>query len=235
MARGWRCIECWRFEQYREVDWDSLTPEGRGEILDAISVQPPFGPGSLAKVVPMPISQELGLCVFFLGLFGAFLYVPIGLILCLLFTPSYFLYLAAVVAFLALIPAPYTPSLNHTFITAWFMRYSSYRVVIEGEAPNGPVFGLVPPHGVFPLQNLFIHFIMPKLTGSYCRGMAADALLRMPVIRHFIAGMGGVSATKEIAIKNLKDGFVTGVSPDGIAGIFEVNNPDEVLLLLRRY
>jgi hypothetical protein len=231
---GWRVAECWRFEKYRGINWDAITAEERGKIIDAISVNGPFAPGSLSKVEPMPLLHELGLCIFFCGLFGAFLYVPMGFLLCLVFAPSYLLYLLLVVAFLALIPAPYTPSLNHTFIAEWFVRYSSYRCVYQGELPTEPTFGLVPPHGVFPLQNLMMHFMMPKLLGRYCRGMAADALLRMPIIRHFIAGMGGVSATKDIAIQNLKDGFITGVSPDGIAGIFEVNNPDEVLLMLRR-
>ena len=43
-----------------------------------------------------------------------------------------------------------------------------------------------------------------------------------------------MGATKRLAIQSMGGGFVPGVPPDGIAGTFEVNNPDEVLLLLRR-
>ena len=94
----------------------------------------------------------------------------------------------------------------------------------------GPCFGLVPPHGVFPLQNLFSHFALPKCSGLYVRGLAADSLLWVPVIRHVVTWMGGVPATKRNAVKALNDGFISGVSPDGIAGIFEVNDPNEVHL-----
>eukprot|EP00658_Telonema_sp_P-2_P023159 TRINITY_DN19272_c0_g1_i5.p2 TRINITY_DN19272_c0_g1~~TRINITY_DN19272_c0_g1_i5.p2 ORF type:complete len:176 (-),score=40.77 TRINITY_DN19272_c0_g1_i5:258-785(-) len=46
--------------------------------------------------------------------------------------------------------------------------------------------------------------------------------------------MGAVSATKANAVKSIQNGFISGVSPDGIAGIFEVNDPDEVLVILER-
>ena len=63
----------------------------------------------------------------------------------------------------------------------------------------------------------------------YVRGMAASSLLCVPVIRHFVTWMGGVNATKQNAVQVLKQGFCSGISPDGIAGIFEVNDPNEVI------
>jgi 2-acylglycerol O-acyltransferase 2 len=238
-GEGWRCIQCWKLESFKGSECVNMTKEARRKFLDSISIKAGpdgFKAGEINSVVEMPFTDQLLLVVFFFLLFGSFIYVPVCVLLCLFINFYTGLYLLGFVVVLMLIPAPYWPSLNDTLITKLFIRYCSYRAIMEGKdsALDEPVVGLVPPHGVFPLQNLLVHFILPKVTGSFVRGLAADALLWTPIIRHFIAGMGGVSASKKSALKALGEGFTTGVSPDGIAGIFEVNDPDEVLITLRR-
>ena len=62
---------------------------------------------------------------------------------------------------------------------------------------------------------------VPRITGMYLRGLAADALLRIPIVGTRLRALGLTSASRDNARKMLRDGWALGVSSGGIAEIFE--------------
>ena len=217
-----------RFAALRQI---STTHEPGQQIPD----------GRITTIAHQSILHQAFVLFFFLiFVLGAVFWVPLSLIYLGLFG-SWSAFAAAFAATLVaiFIPAPRAVWSLTCSVAKWFTRYTSYRIVWEGTVEDlsfkdKPVFGLVPPHGVFPMQNILVHLVLPAITGRYVRGMAADALLAVPLTRHVLCAIGGIPATRAAALQALDLGFLSGVSPDGIAGIFEVNSDDEVVVILSR-
>eukprot|EP00299_Pterocystis_sp_00344_P009590 c4082_g1_i1.p1 GENE.c4082_g1_i1~~c4082_g1_i1.p1 ORF type:complete len:360 (+),score=62.45 c4082_g1_i1:36-1115(+) len=240
-SSGWLCVECWKLD---ESKLHKFNRRERADVIKEIAVRTGpqgFAPGQLGEPIPITTEHTIGTIICFFIVFGAFFYIPIVIGLALLWGSwTQVVMVLGFVGFLAFGPAPYVPSINHSWISKCMTYYCSYRFVMDADLETylkcPSLFGLVAPHGVFPLQNILCHFHVPKVMGMYVRGLAADAVLRMPIVRQFLCAMGAISASKKVAFDHMAKGFLCGVSPDGIAGIFEVNDPsgDEVLVILNR-
>jgi hypothetical protein len=168
---AWTCLDLYKLDTLPSYDVTSTTQ--RREALSKIakfSETGEFTRSDFTSVAPQPWHHQfLLLSFFFLGMLGTVFYMPLGL-LYLGFTASWATFGASVacVAFLVFTPLVYCPASNFSFLAKWLIRYTSYRIVWEGsveDLTDFPVFGLVPPHGVFPLQNILVHLIMPSITG----------------------------------------------------------------------
>lgn len=119
-------------------------------------------------------------------------------------------------------------------LAEWLIKYFSFKGIWEGKFNlSKPYILVAPPHGVFPFGNLLTMFIWPRLTQSFIKGLGASALFKAPLFKHIFTWVGAIDASWENAYKNLLQGPI-GVSPGGIAEIYEVNNSDEVIILKNR-
>jgi 1-acyl-sn-glycerol-3-phosphate acyltransferase len=92
--------------------------------------------------------------------------------------------------------------------------------------PPGCYIGIQPPHGLFPFGGLLGMFAMPRFVGFSGRGIAASAILAVPVIGQLLKTIGCIDASRDNVKKYLASGESIGVSTGGIAEIFEANAKD---------
>jgi hypothetical protein len=62
-----------------------------------------------------------------------------------------------------------------------------------------------------------------RFGGYFVRGIAANAILSVPIIGNLLSMIGTVSASRENCMSYLAAGSIIGISSGGIAEIFETN------------
>jgi hypothetical protein len=178
---------------------------------------------NVATLIPMAWYEEILVVSWTFGFLGFLLLGPFGLLYLLLYHRGTFALLCAVVLALhTLIPNRLRPTVCRGYMAKLALKYFSHRGIWKENLPQDrPSIIVAPPHGVFPFGSLLACISVPRIVGLYIRGLAADALLNIPLIGTRMKALGLVSASKHVAKKMLLDGWSLGVSSGGIAEIFE--------------
>lgn len=100
-----------------------------------------------------------------------------------------------------------------------------------------PSIIVTPPHGVFPFGSILGLLSVPRTANRYLRGVAATALLSVPIMGGLLKYIGVIDATKKNVKKALERGELLGISSGGIAEIFQTNAAtySEVIILKSRH
>jgi 1-acyl-sn-glycerol-3-phosphate acyltransferase len=105
----------------------------------------------------------------------------------------------------------------------------------QGTNADRPYIIAASPHGVFPYGNILAMIVWPSLTGHPIAGLAASAALRAPIFRQILGSIGAVEASRPSARMALERyPYTIGLSPGGVAEVFETNARDECILLRER-
>ncbi|GAB5372364.1 hypothetical protein AAMO2058_001658800 [Amorphochlora amoebiformis] len=97
------------------------------------------------------------------------------------------------------------------------------------------------PHGVFPVATILIatyfdeHYDHYKSMGRSIRGITASVLFYIPWVRHFMAWLGALPATKKNFIDAFESAGSCSVLPGGIAEMFLVNPHEERIYFKKRF
>jgi hypothetical protein len=67
-------------------------------------------------------------------------------------------------------------------------------------------------------------YLFKRFAGYHVRGIAANAILMIPVIGDLLTMIGIVSASRDNCKRHLENGSIIGISSGGIAEIFETNS-----------
>ncbi|GAB5371322.1 hypothetical protein AAMO2058_001569800 [Amorphochlora amoebiformis] len=198
-----------------------------------------FPKNSLTKSAEMTFLEEMAVTLFFGVLLG-------GPVILLIFGIYLFLYgswlsclgFVVITAVLAYHPVPqkYQGLLLSKFSISMY-RYFSFRFIVEDpsllDGSSTAWIGASPPHGVLPIANI----LSMMGINMFCRpfyGAGASVVMNTPFLR-YMGLMGGIIdvSSKSIAKSNM-EGVCVGIVPDGIAGIFQTNQQDEVVFLKHR-
>eukprot|EP01130_Rhizamoeba_saxonica_P013209 TRINITY_DN5606_c0_g1_i1.p1 TRINITY_DN5606_c0_g1~~TRINITY_DN5606_c0_g1_i1.p1 ORF type:complete len:240 (-),score=40.64 TRINITY_DN5606_c0_g1_i1:15-734(-) len=117
-------------------------------------------------------------------------------------------------------------------------KYFSYRVVYTGDQrlnakASYPFIGVGVPHGVMPISNLLAIPVVNLQLGIPFIGAPASVVFNTPFLRYFTL-LGACDCSRDIIIENLDMGYSVGIIADGIAGIFQCGEIDEVINLKTR-
>lgn len=198
--------------------------EKRNEQLKELSVvsETPFKE-PVCSVVPMDFYEE-ALCVgVWFMFFGYMLYTPLYLLFLLYSDPRKALQLVLLLAILSVSTRKFfRPNDCRSYLSGLMLKYFSHTGLWKENLPmDRPSIIVGPPHGVFPFGSFLACISIPRITGCVVRGLAANALLRIPFIGARLAALGLVDASRDNARKMLLDNWSLGISSGGIAEIFE--------------
>jgi len=177
----------------------------------------------VAKTIHMPFYEEATVCIIWCLFLGTILYTPIFLVWKLFTDTTTFYWMSfSIFALQLVLPTKFRPNLCKGYLAKLMLKYFSHRGIWKEQLPiDRPSIIVAPPHGLFPFGSLLAVLSVPRITGMYLRGLAADALLRIPIIGTRMRALGLTSASRDNARKMLRDGWTLGVSSGGIAEIFE--------------
>ena len=193
---------------------------------------------NVASLIPMAWYEEAIVCVVWCGFLGAMLFTPFIFLWLLCCHRMVFYYaLAAFVGLQLLLPHRFRPSLCKGYLAKLMLKYFSHRGIWKEHLPiDRPSIIVAPPHGLFPFGSLLACISVPRITGLFIRGLAADALLRIPIVGTRMRALGLTSASRDNARKMLQAGWSLGISSGGIAEIFEttIDGGVETIILKSR-
>eukprot|EP00002_Diphylleia_rotans_P012060 TRINITY_DN2365_c0_g1_i7.p1 TRINITY_DN2365_c0_g1~~TRINITY_DN2365_c0_g1_i7.p1 ORF type:complete len:252 (+),score=39.28 TRINITY_DN2365_c0_g1_i7:77-832(+) len=241
---------------YRLVNWAELgyydsrgstDPKERKQRLDAHSVlydpkRDTFPKEKMTLEEPISFWEEVVCCLIFLLTFpGCYVYVPVGLVLAVIYLRNHLLLAALVVAaavFASKVPLKHSdPPVCVTYRKFWLLmfKYFSFKGISPGKDldPKKSYIFVAPPHGVIPLGNLLAIQSIYVAYGFTFHGMVASVVLQIPMLRNFVNWWGAVDASRHIAKKKLDRGESLGLSTGGIAELFETGKKDDVIWLNR--
>ncbi|KAG5176471.1 mono-or diacylglycerol acyltransferase type 2 [Tribonema minus] len=216
--------------------YDMATAERNG-VLNALA-QPLKTAPSYKEPQRLSFLQDLAGVLAFLFFPGCLIWVPF--IICggayLAFRSGTAAIATYVFAMAAVTLWPHTrwPGFIASFVTPIVFRYCSLVYAWEAPLPNRHHILVCPPHGVLPIANLLLLLGFRAIWGFDVDGLTADAALRLPVMRQIMSWVGCGSATASAAKVQLDRGRSIGISPGGVAEIFDVNDPDEVIFMRAR-
>lgn len=127
------------------------------------------------------------------------------------------------------------------FIYGWLFRswrrYFSWECVVEESLdPKGKYLFAEMPHGIMPMGALLsvsvVRHVFPGI--EHISGVAANIVLRIPVIRQLYGWSGIRAAGKKNIQAMYKDGVQVAVVVGGIAEMFLVNRTAECIYLKKR-
>lgn len=181
---------------------------------------------NVATVVPMPWWEELIVCFAWSGFFGLMLFTPFVLVWLTIFNRPAACYLSGFIFVLHFVlPRRFRPDLCRGYLAKLMLKYFSHRGLWKENLPiDRPSIIVAPPHGLFPIGSLLAVVSLPRVTGLYLRGLAADALLNIPLVGTRMRALGLTSASRHNAQKMLREGWTIGISSGGIAEIFETSS-----------
>lgn len=193
---------------------------------------------NVASLIPMAWWEEGLVCVVWLCFLGSMLFTPFLLLWLAFWHRMVFYYsLGAIVGLQLLLPRRFRPSLCKGFLAKLMLKYFSHRGIWKEHLPiDRPSIIVAPPHGLFPFGSLLACISVPRITGLFIRGLAADALLRIPIVGTRMRALGLTSASRDNARKMLQSGWSLGISSGGIAEIFEttIDGGVETIILKSR-
>lgn len=195
----------------------------------------------LLKITPMTFVEEFTAVMLFLfGVPGAVFSIPVVLALLGLAVGN--VWKTMTFGVLMLLPLSFLPApISDKALSSWYalqiLRYFSFKAVFEERLEkNKPYILVAPPHGVFPFGNIVTMIAFPSVMGFSFDGLAASAAVRMPIFRQLLCSVGGIDASKKVAVKHLNRNRTLGISTGGVAEVFETNSPsgDQVIVLKSR-
>jgi 2-acylglycerol O-acyltransferase 2 len=238
-----------------------LTTAERQRILTELVVRSdkPFPANKFAGKAPIGFVEEVSVMLFFLIVMGGplFWFVVLPPVLFLVYGLSFQIIVVYVITtgVLALHPMPETEDpdapVPKMIRESWFCvalyKYFSYRfawcdddfeacqnICVEKSEGFTGWIGAGPPHGVLPIANVLS---IPAVNSFACLrfvGAAASVVRHTPWLRYItLLGTCDVSG-KAMAGACQKRNMCVGMVPDGIAGIFQQNEEDEVVFLGKR-
>jgi 2-acylglycerol O-acyltransferase 2 len=255
---GHRCIEIFKFQK----DVLRLDPAERKRVVDELMVRSdePFPDNKFAGKSDITLFEEVSVMLFFLIVMGGplFWFVLLPPVLLLLFGLSLNVLVVYVIttAILALHPmpdvedpdAPFPKMLRESWFCVALYKYFSYRfawcgddfevcqTICSEEASLSFTgwIGAGPPHGVLPIANVLSMPAVNSFADLRFVGAAASVVRSTPWLRYItLLGTCDVSG-KAMAAACQKHNMCVGMVPDGIAGIFQQNEEDEVVFLSNR-
>ena len=236
-------------EPWNALDWGRVppqfftpSPDRTAALLSLVQTAPPgpHPPANFFRTVEMSAREEAFVVACFLGAGAATLSIPCFAIwLALAGYGAGLVTLGCIVAGLVLHPLPILPALHHSYFVRCLLKYFSFTCVWRGprdlvrhSATTSPWIGYGVPHGAFPFGNVLCVAAI-QLLGIPFVGTSADVVLRVPVLR-WLAMLGVVSASKPSVIAHATRGINVGLVPDGIAGIFKLEQDREVVAVADR-
>jgi 1-acyl-sn-glycerol-3-phosphate acyltransferase len=184
----------------------------------------PFPANSCTELVPMTIYEEFAVMAVWFVLFSLMLYGPFVVIWLLLHKVEVGLALVVAGVVITLLPAEFSDAICFSKIATLNLKYFSYRAVWKMTLPpDRPFIAVTPPHGLFPIGGILGIFAMPRFTGFFGHGIAATAVLMVPIFGNLLRYLGCIEATRENCSNYLARGASLGISSGGIAEIFETN------------
>jgi 1-acyl-sn-glycerol-3-phosphate acyltransferase len=135
-------------------------------------------------------------------------------------------------------PVKFWPEILSSKYSALILKYFSFRGIWVDQKhplPDKQYILVAPPHGAFPLGNLCTILAAPRIMKKRIRGLAASAVFHLPGFRQLLTWAGCISASRDVALKELMRGESLGVSSGGIAEIFETNGQHETIILKNRF
>mmetsp|Transcript_74021 Transcript_74021/g.165656 ORF Transcript_74021/g.165656 Transcript_74021/m.165656 type:complete len:330 (-) Transcript_74021:49-1038(-) len=142
----------------------------------------------------------------------------------------------AAVAVLVFVPAVPRPRLVRSAFFRWWVEYFSVQVAYRaGEPlPRQQYLFLMMPHGLYPfcgacaaISGMVDVFFGMKMA-------SASIAFRIPVIRHLMAWIGSISASKGSVVAALREGSSVCVFPGGISEMLHTDRASERLILSSR-
>ena len=210
----------------------------RVKVLTALSKPvSEAAPGELGSVEPMAVWEEVLAALFLLIFVGSMLWIPLALLLFVIYVRDPVAWAVLVVAWLGLTlhPLKRYHDLVHSPLNRLLFKYFSLRMASDVQIdPEGQYIFVAPPHGVLPMGNLLTVHAMRNINGLDFRGLTTSAALTLPLFRHYLGSIGTIAASSHIASDYLDQGWSLGISSGGVAEIFETNNPHEVVLMKER-
>jgi 2-acylglycerol O-acyltransferase 2 len=142
--------------------------------------------------------------------------------------------LSAVLAYHPLPGKSFAAALNTSWFVSWLYKYFSYRFVWCDDdrskcRASSAWFGAGPPHGVLPFANILSIPAINTFTRPFV-GAPASVVFRTPFLRYMTL-FGCVPVDGKSISKATAAGLCVGIVPDGIAGIFQCSNKDEVVAI----
>jgi hypothetical protein len=180
------------------------------------------------SVIPMPWYEETIVVLMWLCLFALVLWGPFVMLFLFIFRWKIALVVVGVLVLIGLIPVEFSETACYHYLATLNLKYFSYRAIWQIMQPPGCYIGVQPPHGLFPFGGLLGMFAMPRFVGFCGRGIAASAILAIPIIGHLLKIIGCIDASRENVRYHLSHGDSIGVSTGGIAEIFEASAEEGV-------
>jgi 1-acyl-sn-glycerol-3-phosphate acyltransferase len=188
--------------------------------------------------IPMPFYEEAIVIVFWYILFGLMLYGPIVFVYGIMYHRNVTLMILLALITISNIPLNFNKNSSRGWLSSLLLKYFSYRGLWNYYIPTDrPSIIVTPPHGVFPFGSILGLLSVPRTANRYLRGIAANALLYVPIMGNLLKYIGVIDANKKVVKKALSNGELIGVSSGGIAEIFESNagQCQEVIILKSRH
>ena len=220
------------------IDIDS-TLENTVKILESQSIisEKPFTK-NVCDQVDMPWYEEAIVVFLWYILFGLMLYGPIILVYGIIYHRSITLIILVALITISNIPTKFNKNSSRGWLSSLLLKYFSYRGLWNYYIPTDkPSIIVTSPHGTFPFGSILGLLSVPRTANRYLRGIAASALLYVPLMGNILKYIGVIDANKQVVKKALKNGELVGVSSGGIAEIFETNSGQgrEVIILKSRH
>ena len=203
-----------------------VSHEERQRILNDASKlsETTFEAGCCTQQTPMPFHEEMLVAFVWFLFFSIVLYGPFIIVGLLFWRPDIAFSLIALSLAISRIPCSFSPSVCCSHIATLNLKYFNYRAIWkETLEPTRRFICVTPPHGLFPIGGILGIFAMPRFTGLFGHGIAATAVLNVPVLGNLLKLLGCIDASKESCVNTLEKGGSIGISSGGIAEIFETN------------
>jgi hypothetical protein len=224
MAVKFKMINAWEAKYIRG---DVSLEERHSQIESNCQLSDtPFPSRSAADICEMPWYEEMMVCIFWFALFALVLYGPFVLLILLYIDPiAAITSLALLFGFSYWMGSSFEKTSCYSYISTLMLKYFSYRGVWRSYPDHTtPFIGVGPPHGLFPFGALAGALAIPRFGGYHIRGIAASAVLSVPIIGNLLKIIGCVDASRHVVRSYLHEGHIIGISSGGIAEIFETDS-----------
>jgi hypothetical protein len=165
------------------------------------------------STAPISFIEEItAITLMALGVPGGAFSMPVGLCLLYFFLGWVgFMTGIAVLATLAILPAPYSQDRIESWQSIAMIRYFSFKGCFYEMLDNKRAYILVaPPHGLFPFGNILTMLSFPFMAGFHFKGLAATLAVRMPIFKQILGSIGTISASRDSAVAAIEAGYTIG-------------------------
>jgi len=112
------------------------------------------------------------------------------------------------------------------------LRYFSIKMVWGKTLEPRQYMFLSVPHGLVPSAMGSVAPLIEEIFGGPpVKFGAADFFFRVPLMKEYMEFSSAIPASRDTLLKAINNGHSVCIVPDGVAGMFRVNDPDEVIYL----